>query len=91
MAPALTLRLPPTLAQFCDGERVVAVAGTTVGEALASAAAAHPLLRAQLMDERGRVRPNLHLFLNEQDVRTELDTPVRGGDELLVLRAMSGG
>lgn len=86
-----TLRLPPTLAQFCEGERVLDVDGATAREVLVSAAARHPLLRAQLLDERGRVRANLHLFLNDADVRRELDTPMRSGDELLVLRAMSGG
>jgi molybdopterin converting factor small subunit len=91
MGASVTLRLPPTLAQFCDGERILAVEGATVREALATAASDHPLLRAQLLDERGRVREHLHLFLNETDVRRDLDTPVSGGDELIVLRAMSGG
>jgi sulfur-carrier protein len=88
---SVVLRVPPTLAQFCAGERLLAVSGATVNEALAAAAARHPLLRNQLLDEGGRVREHLHLFLNDTDVRRELDTRLREGDELTVLRAMSGG
>ena len=88
---SVVLRVPPTLAQFCAGERVLKVAGATVDDALGDATARHPLLRVQLLDEGGRVREHLHLFLNDTDVRRDLDTVLREGDELTVLRAMSGG
>lgn len=88
---SVVLRVPPALAQFCAGERALKVAGATVDEALGDATTRHPLLRAQLLDEGGRVREHLHLFLNDTDVRQDLDTVLREGDELTVLRAMSGG
>jgi molybdopterin converting factor small subunit len=88
---SVVLRVPPTLAQFCAGERALSVSGATVDEALLDATARHPLLRVQLLDEGGRVREHLHLFLNDTDVRRDLDTVLREGDELTVLRAMSGG
>ncbi|HYZ00961.1 MAG TPA: MoaD/ThiS family protein [Candidatus Binatia bacterium] len=88
---SVVLRVPPTLAQFCAGERVLTVSGATVDEALGDATTRHPLLRVQLLDEGGRVREHLHLFLNDTDVRRDLDTALREGDELTVLRAMSGG
>jgi sulfur-carrier protein len=88
---SVVLRVPPTLAQFCAGERVLMVSGATVASALGDATTRHPLLRAQLLDEGGRVREHLHLFLNDTDVRRDLDTVLREGDELTVLRAMSGG
>lgn len=88
---SVVLRVPPALAQFCAGERALKVAGATVDGALRDATTRHPLLRAQLLDEGGRVREHLHLFLNDTDVRQDLDTVLREGDELTVLRAMSGG
>ena len=88
---SVVLRVPATLAQFSGGERVLSVSGGTVDEALGDATTRHPLLRVQLLDERGRVREHLHLFLNDTDVRRDLDTALREGDELTVLRAMSGG
>ena len=88
---SVVLRVPPTLAQFCAGERVLSVSGAAVDDALGDATSRHPLLRTQLLDEGGRVREHLHLFLNDTDVRRDLDTVLREGDELTVLRAMSGG
>ena len=86
-----SLTLPQTLASFCDGERNVSAEGATVRSALESAFDRHPMLRSQLVDEAGSLRPHLHLFLNEEDVRNALDTPLTPGDRLLVLRATSGG
>ena len=86
-----SLTLPQTLAPFCDGERRVDAEGATVRSALEAAFERHPMLRSQLVDEAGAMRPHLHLFLNEEDVRNALDTPLRPGDRLLVLRATSGG
>jgi len=86
-----SLTLPQTLAPFCEGERHVSAEGATVRSALESAFVRHPMLRSQLVDEAGSLRPHLHLFLNEEDVRNALDTPLTAGDRLLVLRATSGG
>ncbi len=86
-----SLTLPQTLASFCDGERRLSADGPTVRSALEAAFERHPMLRSQLVDEAGALRPHLHLFLNEDDVRNALDTPLTPGDRLLVLRATSGG
>lgn len=86
-----SLTVPQTLAGFCDGERHLDADGATVRSALEAAFARHPLLRSQLVDEAGSLRPHLHLFLNDEDVRNALDTPVTTADRLLVLRATSGG
>ncbi len=86
-----SLTVPQTLAGFCGGERHLAAEGPTVRSALDAAFARHPLLRSQLVDETGSLRPHLHLFLNDEDVRNALDTPVGSGDSLLILRATSGG
>lgn len=86
-----SLTVPQTLATFCDGERHLVAEGGTVRSALEAAFARHPLLRSQLIDETGSLRPHLHLFLNDEDVRNALETPVTTSDRLLILRATSGG
>jgi molybdopterin converting factor small subunit len=85
------LVMPGTLAQFCAGSRSLKLSAATVREALEDAARLHPLLRSHLLDERGCVREHLHLFRNWDDVRDDLDTSLEDGDQLYVLRAMSGG
>ncbi len=89
--PQLTLRLPRLLAQFCDGETALPVAGADVRAALDDAMGRHPLLRRHLLDEGDRVREHVHVFLNETDVRQDLAAATRDGDEIYVLQAMSGG
>lgn len=86
-----SLTVPQALAAFCDGERRLTAEGETVRSALEAAFVRHPMLRSQLVDETGSLRPHLHLFLNEEDVRNALDTPVTSADQLLILRATSGG
>ena len=86
-----SLTVPQALAGFCDGERHLPAEGTTVRSALEAAFTLHPMLRSQLVDETGSLRPHLHLFLNDEDVRNALETPVTSGDHLLILRATSGG
>jgi sulfur-carrier protein len=85
------MRVPRLLAPFCGGETSLKVTGSDVRAALDDAIARHPLLRTHLLDERGRVREHLHLFLNETDVRDDLGAATSDGDELYVLQAMSGG
>ena len=87
----VVLLVPSTLAQFCAGTSRLPLSASTVREALEGATRIHPLLRAHLFDESGRIREHLHLFRNWDDVRDDLDVSLEDGDELYVLRAMSGG
>lgn len=69
------------------------VAGTTLREALDALRAEHPGLRVHLFDERGRTRRHVLIYLNEENVAwlETLDVPLRRGDRLHVLQAVSGG
>lgn len=87
----LWLRLPRLLAQFCAGESRLGVEGSDVRSALDDAIRRHPLLGTHLFEEDGRVRPHLHVFLNDTDVREDLGALTHDGDEIAVLQAMSGG
>jgi molybdopterin converting factor small subunit len=65
----------------------------TVGEALAELFARHPALRLRIVDEQGRVRPHVNVFVGDDSIRFErgLDTPLRDGASISVLPAVSGG
>lgn len=90
---AVTLRVPEALRRYSGGLPEVPAEGGTVGEALEAAFRAHPGLRTRVLDERGRLRPHLLLFLND----AELDragapaTPVSDGDVLDLIAAAEGG
>ena len=54
---------------------------------------AHPALDVHLFDERGDLREHVLCFLNERNSRwlDSLDEPIRDGDEVVIMQAVSGG
>ena len=83
----VTLR--PPLRDLAGGAARVDVEGDTVGKALRALEHAHPPLVGWVLDEHGRVRPHVNVFLNGE--RQREDAPVAAGDVLHVLSAISGG
>jgi molybdopterin converting factor small subunit len=66
-----------------------AVGGGTVGEMLRELEQAHPALSGWVLDERGRIRRHINVFVNGEYGRE--DTPVGDDDRIDVLPAISGG
>lgn len=91
--PTVTIRIPQVLRHHTAGARSVDVAAGTVQEALEALFAVYPTLRESLTPPSGNVLESTNLFLNEQDVATldGLGSPMRDGDTLTILPAMSGG
>jgi molybdopterin converting factor small subunit len=88
----LRIALAHVLAEQIGGEDSVEVGGATVGEALQALTARHPQL-ASLVWREGRFNDQLVAFLNRDDVRRlqAMETPVRPGDELMLITAVEGG
>ena len=78
---------------FAGGVKEVRLEAATVGAAMDALAAAHPSLRERLRDEHGRLRTHLALFVNDEDARLLgwEDAPLRDGDVVHVIPALSGG
>ena len=98
--PAVTLRLPAALRRLAgDRPRLVvelppdAAGPVTVGAALAALARTHPGVHHAVLDERGRVRPHVNVFVDGENVRhgAGLATPVPPNGEVWILPAVSGG
>lgn len=85
--PRVLLRTP--LAGLAGGASAVDVGGTTVGEALVALEALHPGLRGWVLDEHGRIREHVNVFVNGAAGKEA--TAVAPGDALHVLSAISGG
>ncbi len=90
--------LPAVLRDCTGGLSHVTIAATTLAQALERLLRAYPLLRVHLYEEAemGRsavLRPHVLLFYNEESTRwlKHLDVPLRPGDRLEVLQAVSGG
>lgn len=69
------------------------VAGATVREALDEAFARNPQLRSYLVDEHGRLRRHVNVFINDRPVadRIALSDALAAEDEIFVFQALSGG
>jgi len=70
-----------------------AVEATTVRQALDRALAPHPRLRPYVLDEQGRLRKHVTIFVADRMLRDRagLTDPVADGETVHVLQALSGG
>jgi sulfur-carrier protein len=63
--------------------------GATVAELLRALERAHPAVEGWIVDERGRIRRHISVFVNGE--HGSEDTPVAPDDRVEVLQAISGG
>ena len=88
--PRVRLLLPRSLRLYWDAAASADVEGATLAEALGALDAG---VRARILDDQGRVRPHVLLFVNGQRVRDEdaARVALAEGDVVRVLPAVSGG
>ena len=85
-----TVRIASPLHSYTAGASRVEGHGATLAEVLGDLEQRFPGIRFRMIDEQDRIRPHMRLFINSQEAR-ELTTPVRGGDTVHVICALSGG
>jgi molybdopterin synthase sulfur carrier subunit len=73
-------------------ERVI-YQGETVRDVLDAAAADYPRLKNYVLDDQGRVRKHVAIFVGGgmQARETVLDTMLGASDDIYILQALSGG
>src|SRR2546427_13128571 len=91
--PSVRMLLHDVNRGFAGGARDVALDAGTIREALDARVRAHPSLAERLRDERGKLRPHLALFSNQDDARLLgwEDAPLHDGGLVHVIPAVSGG
>ena len=85
-----SVRVASPLRSYTGGVATVTADGTTVSELLADLDRRHPGMRFRMIDEQDRIRPHIRLFVNTTAVDS-LGMPVRRGDTLHLICALSGG
>jgi molybdopterin synthase sulfur carrier subunit len=90
---AVTIRVPTTLRPLTAGAGEVQVEAGTVGEALLALDAAHPGFAGRLLDDEGKLRRFVNVFVDDDDIRflEGLDTPVPDGETVAIVPAVAGG
>ncbi|HEY1117159.1 MAG TPA: ubiquitin-like small modifier protein 1 [Acidimicrobiales bacterium] len=88
-----TVRIPTTLRPMAGGKSEVEVEGATVGEVLEALDAAHPGFADRLLDDDGKLRKFVNVFVADDDVRfmDGLETPVPDGETVAIIPAVAGG
>lgn len=84
----------PSLLKNCTGGRSrFTIEATTLAQALQVLVETYPLLRVHLYDEAERLRTHVQLFYNQESTRwlESLEVPLKPGDRLSILQAVSGG
>jgi molybdopterin converting factor small subunit len=85
-----TVRIASPLHSYTAGAARVEGRGTTLAEVLGDLEQRFPGIRFRMIDEQNRIRPHMRLFINSDEAR-DLASPVRGGDTVHVICALSGG
>ena len=90
LASALARWLP---AGSADAELTLEVSGATVGSAFEDAFLRYPNLRGYVLDELGRLRHHVAVFVDGTALprRDALARPLTGDAQVHVLQALSGG
>lgn len=88
-----TVRIPTPLRKLTGDQEVVTAAGSNVGEILTNLEKTYPGIGERILDEEGKVRRFVNVFLNDEDIRflENTDTTVTDSDELSIVPAIAGG
>ncbi len=84
------IRLASLLHSYTGGAKVIELEASTVGEAMEALNGRFPGLAFRVIDEQGRIRPHMNIFLGEEKV-SDLMTPIAPGAEIYIVGALSGG
>jgi adenylyltransferase/sulfurtransferase len=91
----VSILIPTPLRRYVGGAKSVAVEAGTAQAAVAALTGQHPELARQLLDEAGRLRSFVNLYLGDQNVRglgASLEAvALKDGDVLTIVPAIAGG
>ena len=89
---AVTLRLPSTLSAYSGGKSQIHVQADTVEQLLAALQQLHPVVWERLCTPDGHVREHVKIFVNNVMITgpNGLQTPLKPGQEIIVLPSTSG-
>jgi sulfur-carrier protein len=90
---SVKVRIPTILRTYTAGASEVDADGGTLGEVLNSLEATYPGIRARVLDDAGKLRRFVNVYVGEEDVRfaSGLETPTPEGVQVSVIPAVAGG
>ena len=69
------------------------MSGASLSDVLDALFDMHPVLRGYVLDERGRIRHHVAVFINGESIpnKSDLELPLGEGSEVYIMQALSGG
>ena len=87
------VRIPTILRSYTGGAAEVTASEGTLREVIAGLDAAYPGLGGRILDDGGKLRRFVNVYVGDEDVRFAqgLDTQVPAGERVSVIPAVAGG
>ena len=86
----MRVRIPTPLRSYTAQKSAVEADGSTLDELLVDLDQRFPGLRFRVVDEQGRLRQHMKVFVDQEPVR-DLSVPLAGIGEVTLMQALSGG
>jgi molybdopterin synthase sulfur carrier subunit len=90
---SVSIRIPTILRSYTGGAAEVTAAHGTLREVLAGLDSAYPGIAGRIVDDGGKLRRFVNVYVGEEDVRFAqgLDTLIPSGAQVSVIPAVAGG
>ncbi|MFI9204885.1 MoaD/ThiS family protein [Streptomyces sp. NPDC053048] len=90
---SVSVRIPTILRTYTNGQAEVSAEGGTLQEVIASLEANHPGIAARVLDDAGKLRRFVNVYVNDDDVRFEggLAAATPDGAGVSIIPAVAGG
>ena len=86
----MKVTLPTPLVDYTGGLREVNASGNTLADLLRDLDRQYPGIRFRMIDEQGRIRAHIKLFVNAELERS-LESRLIEQDRVIIVAALSGG
>lgn len=89
----VVVRIPQPLQKLTQGAAEVTGEGSSARELIAHLETKYNGMGNRLLDDQGKLRRFVVLYLNDEDIRflQDLDTPLKDGDTVSIVPAIAGG
>jgi molybdopterin converting factor small subunit len=84
------VRIPTPLYAYTKNLSVVDAEGATLDELTRDLDRRYPGLRFRIVDEQGRIRPHIKIFVNAEQA-DDLSAGVTQKDDVMIVQSFSGG
>ena len=90
---SVTVRIPTILRTYTGGQSEVTAEGATLADVIADLDQNHQGIGARVLDEQGKLRRFVNVYVNDDDVRFAqgLETPTPDGASISIIPAVAGG